>query len=74
MTKEEARLFKARWQLANERIVEEIRSTPVSVKLQQLAEMYDAGRSLGWSKKLKADEQKVRERWLRLKELLDGQT
>jgi hypothetical protein len=34
MTKDEARLFKQRWQLVNDRVIEEIRETPITVKLQ----------------------------------------
>jgi flagellar biosynthesis/type III secretory pathway protein FliH len=68
MTKEEARQFKARWQLVNHAMTEEVRRTPASVKLQQLAVMYEAGQALGWTDALKEGEEGVRERWRRLKE------
>lgn len=68
MTKEEARLFKQRWRLVNDRIIEEVRQTPVSVKLQQLAIMFAAGQALGWTDKQKLGEEEVRARWVHLKE------
>lgn len=70
MTKEEAQQFRASWQLANRFIKEEIRRTPASVKLQQLALMYEAGHRLGWGENLRAGEDEVRERWRQLKERL----
>lgn len=70
MTKEEARQFKERWRLVNEVTIEEARRTPVSVRLQQLVLMYEAGQTLGWDKALKEGEDEVRERWRRLKEKL----
>ena len=68
MTKEEARLFKKRWELVNEVTIEEARRTPVSVKLRQLALMYEAGQMLGWVEGLREGEEEVRERWRLLKE------
>ena len=70
MTKEEARQFKARWKLVNDAVIEEVRRTPASIKLKQLAQMYEAGRALGWSEALDGGEAGVRERWRRLKEKL----
>ncbi|HZS07614.1 MAG TPA: hypothetical protein VFD58_22455 [Blastocatellia bacterium] len=70
MTREEALHFKARWQMVNETIAEEIRRTPVSVKLQQLEVMFAAAQELGWVENLKAGEEEVRERWRKLKEKL----
>ncbi len=68
MTKEEARQFKARWKLVNDVVTEEVRRTPVSTKLQQLAVMYEAGRALGWTSALREDEEEVWERWRLLRE------
>ncbi|HYY55867.1 MAG TPA: hypothetical protein VE842_00975 [Pyrinomonadaceae bacterium] len=70
MTKEEAYRFKERWRLVNEVTIEEARRTPVSVKLHQLALMYEAGQALGWNETLGEGEEEVRERWRRLKERL----
>jgi len=68
MTKEQARQFKERWELVNKVTIEEVRRTPVAVKLQQLALMYEAGQVLGWAGRLREGEDEVRERWRRLKE------
>ncbi|HKR00040.1 MAG TPA: hypothetical protein VJT09_05175 [Pyrinomonadaceae bacterium] len=70
MTKEEARQFKARWKLANDAVIEEMRRTPASVKLSQLALMYEAGQIFGWSSDLRGGEEEVRERWRLLREKL----
>ncbi len=69
MTKEEARQFKERWKLVNQATIEEVRQMPVSVKLHQLALMYEAGQLLGWPDTSQSDEE-VRERWRRLREKL----
>lgn len=70
MTKDEARQFTERWRLVNEFVAEEIRRTPPEVKLRQLSVLYEAGRTLGWTEKLKTGEEEVRERWRELKEKL----
>jgi hypothetical protein len=74
MTKEEALLFKARWRLANQRIAEEIRSVEALTKLRQLAAIFAAGKSLGWSERLRSGEEEVRERWRQLREKLNAGT
>ncbi|HEX8070081.1 MAG TPA: hypothetical protein VF546_09035 [Pyrinomonadaceae bacterium] len=70
MTREEALAYKTRWRLVNEAHAAEIRRTPVALKLQQLALMYEAAHALGWQAQLRAGEAEVRERWRRLKEKL----
>ncbi len=70
MTKDEARQFTERWRLVNEFVAEEVRHTPPDVKLRQLSVLYAAGRTLGWTEKLKTGEEEVRERWRELKEKL----
>lgn len=67
MTKDEARLFKQRWQLVNDVIIEEARGAPVSLRLGQLAVMFAAGYELGWSERLQTGEEEVRQRWQRLR-------
>lgn len=66
MTKEEALAFKERWRLVNEFINEEIRQTPLSVKLQQFASMVQFARAMGWEEKLSQDDAEARAKWLRL--------
>lgn len=67
ITKEEAHQFVARWQLVNSVVLEEMRHTPVSVKLKQLALLFEAGRTLGWADKSSKETDEVRERWRCLK-------
>lgn len=68
MNKEEARRYKARWQLVNERTARKAREMPPAFKLQQLALMYEAGRQLSWNKDRSTDKDEVRERWRRLRD------
>jgi hypothetical protein len=71
MTKEEAQQFRARWKLVNEATIEEARQTSASVKLHQLALMYEAGQLLGWDDEQRSKEkEEVRERWRLLREKL----
>ncbi|HEX7997403.1 MAG TPA: hypothetical protein VF528_03215 [Pyrinomonadaceae bacterium] len=69
MTKEEALQFKARWRMVDDFNAEEARRAPLSLKLHQLALMYEAAQVFGWAAALKKGEEEVRERWRRLKEL-----
>ena len=66
MSREEARAFKERWKLVNEKINDEIRHTPIAEKLQLLAVIFAASQTLGWTGN--RSEEEVRERWRRLKE------
>jgi len=66
MTKEEAQQFKERWQLVNEFINEEIRRTPLSVKLKQFAALFQFAREMGWEEELRQGEAEVQARWQRL--------
>jgi hypothetical protein len=67
MTREEALQFKARWQLVNERIDEEIRQTPIEIRFEQLVRLHSFGKSLGWGDKRFRKEREVRARWQRLR-------
>ena len=73
ITKAEALAFKAGWQLANERIAEEIRSASMTAKLSQLAVMFAAGEALGWSERMRDGEDAIRERWQRLREKMNDE-
>lgn len=68
MNKEEARQYKARWQLVNERTAREADEMSPAFKLEQLALMYEAAQQLGWADGLRAGEEEVRARWRRLRE------
>lgn len=68
MDKQQAIDFRERWQLVNAKLAEEARTTPVEIKLRQLAVMVEAAHALGWTEKLREGEEELRERWRRLKE------
>jgi len=68
MDKQEAIKYRERWQFVSAKLAEEARTTPVEIKLRQLAVMFEAARALGWTEKLREGEEEVRERWRRLKE------
>lgn len=72
MTREEAMLFKARWQLVNERIDEEIRQTPIDVKFEQMVRLHDLGKTLGWGDKRFRQESEVRARWQQLRRRMNA--
>ena len=67
MSRKEAKLFKERWKLVNEKINEEIRNTPIETKLQQLAIMFGAGQFFDWTGSQEEIEI-IRNRWQQLKE------
>lgn len=68
LTRAEVRAFAARWQLVNAAARDELRATPPSVKLRQLAALMASGSQLGWSEALAEGVAEVRARWQRLRE------
>jgi hypothetical protein len=68
MTREEAAEWRSRWSRVNEAEIEELRRTPVSVKLEQLAAMMSAALEMGWTDALGRGEEEVRARWKRIRE------
>ena len=67
MTREEALAFQARWRLVSEAELEELRATSPETKLRQLAALMASVEPMGWTEALQAEEQEVRERWIRLR-------
>jgi hypothetical protein len=67
MTKEEARAWKARWDVINEIEREELRRRSPAVILRQLDTLMRWAKDLGWNEKLAAGEEEVRQRWIRLR-------
>jgi hypothetical protein len=67
MTPKEARAFVARWRLVNEAEREELRATPMELKLRQLAAMMASVDQIGWTEALAAEQAEVRERWKQLR-------
>ena len=69
LTKEEARQFKERWRLVHARTAQEIRDTPPEEKRRETEVMFEAAHALGWVEQLARGEEKVRPRWIMLKEI-----
>ncbi len=72
LTKAEARAFRERWRRVNAREAEELRSTPLEVKLQQFNTLLGWAHQLGWAEALSEGEAEVRERWARLRKAYRG--
>jgi len=68
LSRQEAVLFKKRWEAVNAAEIEELRRTPISKKMQQLASLMASVKELGWYKILSEGEAELRDRWNRLKE------
>ena len=67
MTKAEAAGWRERWKAVEEAEREELRATPLEMKVRQLAALMAAAHELGWSEALAAKEAAVRERWMKLR-------
>ena len=72
LTKAEARAFRERWRRVNAREAEELRSTPLEVKLQQFNTLLGWAHQFGWAEALSEGEAEVRERWARLRKAYRG--
>ena len=68
LSRREAVLFKKRWEAVNAAEIEELRRTPISQKMQQLASLMGLVKELGWYKILSEGEAELRNRWNRLKD------
>jgi hypothetical protein len=69
MNPQEIRAFAERWRQVAAREREELRSTPLSTKFEQLAALMDSARQLDWETTDPAEVAAVRRRWNRLREL-----
>jgi len=72
LTKAEARAFRERWRRVNARETEELRSTPLEVRLQQFNTLLSWTHQLGWAAALAEGGAEVRERWARLRKAYRG--
>lgn len=70
LTPEEAKDFKERWRLVNERIDQELLNTPPEVKLKQLQALFQAAADFGWAR-TPEDDQTWR-RWKIIREFYAG--
>ncbi len=64
----EVRAAKKRWENVNAAEREELRQTPLSIKIIQLAALMESVKGMGWEKSLSEEEKKVRMRWQRLRD------
>lgn len=67
MARVEAQEFRKRWQRVNEAEIEELRRMSPAEKLRQVAALMESASAFGWDKAQAAEDQQVRERWLRLR-------
>lgn len=72
LSRKEAQAFRTRWEIVNAAEQTELRATPLSEKLQQLAALMASVPALGWSEALGQEETEVRARWNRLRVVANG--
>ena len=70
ITPEQAAAYVERWRLVREFEREELRRTPLAVKLHQVEVLAEMAEALGWREALEADDERVRELWRRLRTAL----
>lgn len=71
ITPEQAAAYVERWRLVNEFERDELRRTPLEVKLRQVEVLAQAAEALGWREALEADDERVRDLWRRLRAAQD---
>jgi hypothetical protein len=67
MTKEEALAYKEGYEAVNALEIEELRSMSDAEKLSQVAALMASVDQMGWREALAAEEEEVRNLWVRLK-------
>lgn len=67
LTKAQAQAFQKRWELVTVAEKEELVSTPMALKLRQLAALMASAQKLGWTGAQAAEEDEVRRRWSKLR-------
>ena len=70
MTREEVAAYRARWEALARMERAELQAMTIEEKFRQTAALFASADSMGWSEALAEEEAAVRERWLRLRELL----
>lgn len=63
ISRAQAKAFRERWRLVNDREKEELSSTPASVRLQQFNTLLAWAKQFEWMSALSEGENEVRERW-----------
>jgi hypothetical protein len=72
MSRAEAQAFKERWRRVNEFERQELRQTPVEVRLRQFNTLLGWAHEFAWTEALAEGEAEVRARWVRLKQAYRG--
>ena len=67
MTKEEALAYKAGYEAVNALEIAELRSMSFEERFEHAAALMDSARQMGWVAALSAEDDDVRELWIRLK-------
>lgn len=72
MTKEEAIRFKESWVAVNQIVIQEERVKSFEQRLKELAMLFRTGRLLGWHQRPANDQEIVRARWQKLREVFSA--
>jgi hypothetical protein len=70
LTEAQAQAFQKRWAILDAAEREELVSTSMTLKFRQLAVLMASAQKLGWTEELAAEEDEVRKRWARLRQVL----
>ena len=68
-TKEQLQERMRQWKLVNEREKEELRTLSFDEKAERLWTLMMLAREMGWDEKLREEEEQVRARWNKLREI-----
>lgn len=69
MTREEAIRFKEGWAAVNQIVIQEERAKSFEQRLKELGMLFRTGRLLGWHQRPSNDQEVVRARWQKLREV-----
>lgn len=72
MSKGDGDGFRARWEAFARREREELRAMSPEDKFRQTAALFASAQAFGWSEALASEEEAVRARWKRIREVLGG--
>lgn len=72
ISRQAATRYRERWEIARERLNEELRAKSMEDKLRQLANLMQSAREMGWSQSLDEEDDAVRARWMALRRIKLG--
>lgn len=70
LTKTQAQAFRLRWEAVKKAQDEELAATSMAEKFRQLTGLLASARRFGWTEDLAVEEDKVRQRWIKLRQVL----